>query len=599
MNSSREVSTMRIRSYQTLPFLLACAVALCAAARAGAQAAPSAAAGTAPRVVSCDEYLVPRVEIKGRPVGQESCKMIETPVSFENKEYRRIDIGVSGTIDGYIPKSGRYDVYFGSNPEFTYPQGGNDGALLYGVGKYEMDKGSAVVMLYPPEGTWNGKMFLTAHGRGRSFAEGTLRAWDKNLRPEDPMAGINKFEKVMLNKGYAVAKTFRSSPEDGGDTVVTLEDGTVFTNRNVTEQPRLIIQLAQVGTNILEKRYGRRPSRTYWYGHSAGARAGRMVNYQPGLNVGPDGKHLIDGILADDSGSGLWVPIVMKNGKNVLFTDEEPLPWHVVESKNPRIDYKQITGAKHKDWFVPQIDIHHLLYVNETSDSPPKWASTNFLENKRINARVLRERGLGSKSRIYEVSGISHSGGENEPPIKLGVSPTVELSFLMEGFIDILDAWVDKGITPPADRADYAELGDVNRDNIIENGPLALPETACPLGVHHIWSTPSGSQSSTGFTAFTGKGLEPFDRRGREGDDIFSFYNYVDMNNNTYRDRIETMTEAWRRLGLILQSETFTRAAYQACVRKSVDGLLKDRFISSKTAKWYTDQAAIVEFPSK
>jgi hypothetical protein len=564
-------------------------------------AAPRATAQppTAPRVASCDEYLVPRVEIKGKLIGQESCKMIETPVSLENKEYRRLDIGVSGTIDGYIPKQGRYDVYFGSNPEFTYPQGGNPDPLLYGVGKYEMDKGSAVVLLYPPEGQWNGKMFITAHGRGRSFKSGSLRAWDKNLKPENPLSDINKFEKVMLNMGFAVAKTYRSSPEDGGDTIVTLEDGTVFEDRNVTEQPRLIIALAQVGANILKKRYGKLPSRTYWYGHSAGARAGRMVNYQPGLNVGPDGKHLIDGILADDSGSGLWVPIVMKNGKNVLFSDEEPLPWFVTENKNPKIDYKKITGAKHKDWFVPQLDIHHLLYVNETSDDPPEWASTNFLENKRINARVLRQVGLGNKSRVYEVSGISHSGGETEPPAKLGISPTIELSNLMEGFIQILDAWADKGIAPPPDHADYAELGDVDQDNIIENGPLQLPDIACPLGVHHIWSTPRGSQSSTGFTAFSGKGLEPIDRRGRVGKDIFSFYNYVDMNNNTYRDHIETMTEAWKRLGLIKPSETFSRAAFQSCVQASADKLLKDRFLTPKVAKWYVDQAALVEFPSK
>jgi hypothetical protein len=560
-----------------------------------AQSAPAAA----PKVTSCDEYLVPRTEIRGKMIGQESCKMIETPVSLENKEYRRLDIGVSGTVDGWIPKKGRYDVYFGSNPEFTYPQGGNPEKLLYGVGQYEMDKGSAVVLLYPPEGQWNGKMFITAHGRGRSFKSGSLRAWDKNLKPENPLSDVTKYEKAMLNLGFAVAKTYRSSPEDGGDTIVTLEDGTVFTDRNVTEQPRLIIGLAQVGANILKKRYGKLPTRTYWYGHSAGARAGRMVNYQPGLNIGPDGKHLIDGILADDAGSGMWIPAVMKNGKNVLFTDEEPLPWFVTENKNPNIDYKKITGAKHKDWFVPQLDIHHLLYVNETSDDPPEWASTNFLENKRINARVLRELGLGSKSRVYEVSGISHSGGETEPPAKLGTSPTIEMSNLMEGFIMILDAWVDKGIAPPVDHADYAELGDADHDNVIENGPLQLPDIACPMGVHHIWATPRGSQSSTGFTAFSGKGLEPIDKRGRVSEDIFSFYNYVDMNNNTYRDHIETMTEAWRRLGLIKPNETFSRAAFQSCVQKATDKLAKDRFLSPRAAKWYVEQAAVVEFPSK
>ena len=148
-------------------------------------------------------------------------------------------------------------------------------------------------------------------------------------------------------------------------------------------------------------------------------------------------------------------------------------------------------------------------------------------------------------------------------------------------------------------RSDYAELGDADHDNVIENGPLQLPDIACPMGVHHIWATPRGSQSSTGFTAFSGKGLEPIDKRGRVSEDIFSFYNYVDMNNNTYRDHIETMTEAWRRLGLIKPNETFSRAAFQSCVQKATDKLAKDRFLSPRAAKWYVEQAAVVEFPSK
>ena len=42
---------------------------------------------------------------------------------------------------------------------------------------------------------------------------------------------------------------------------------------------------------------GEAPRRTYFYGHSAGGRMGRGVNYAPGLNVDVEGKPLFDGIL--------------------------------------------------------------------------------------------------------------------------------------------------------------------------------------------------------------------------------------------------------------------------------------------------------------
>jgi hypothetical protein len=51
---------------------------------------------------------------------------------------------------------------------------------------------------------------------------------------------------------------------------------------------------------VLERRRGRAPARTYFYGHSAGARMGRGLNYMPGRNAGRDGQPAFDGILADD-----------------------------------------------------------------------------------------------------------------------------------------------------------------------------------------------------------------------------------------------------------------------------------------------------------
>lgn len=579
---------------------------------AGVLSAPSplpAQQGANPSVRSCNEFLVPKQTIRGKQIGQEDCKLIETDLTLAGRQFRRMDMGISGTLDGYLAKEGRYNFYFGSNPEFTYAQAGNRNPLFYGIGRYDADKGSSVTFLYPldastPGGNgWNGKMFVTAHGAGRSFKRGTLARWDKNLSPANPLSDISKYERLMLEKGFAVAKTRRSTLMQGGDTVVTLEDGTVLDDRNVTEQPRLILGFAKVGGNILERRLGRRPSRTYWYGHSGGARPGRIVNFQPGLNVGPDGKRIIDGLIIDDSGSGLWLPIVMKNGKDILFTDEEEVPWFVKENpETAKVDPKLYSGARHKDWFVPEIEIVHLSYVNETPDAPPPWASTNFLANKRLNARALRDKGLWTKHRSYEMAGISHSGGEYLPEGRRGDVVIWDMSRVMDGLIDMLDNWVEKGVAPPPTRSDWAELGDADRDGIIENSALRVPDVACPTGAFHPFPVSAGAdgQGTTGFAPFTGEGLEPVDGRGavKTGEDNW-FYNFVDMNRNGARDFRETMTQAWRRLGLIRPNETFGRDKYAACVQQAVDKLLAEKFILPRTAQFYLDQAKTMSFPSR
>ncbi len=128
-----------------------------------------------------------------------------------------------------------------------------------------------------------------------------------------------------------------------------------------------------------------------------------------------------------------------------------------------------------------------------------------------------------------------------------------------------------------------------------------MPEVACPTGVYYIFPPSAGpaGQGTTGFAPFDGQGLEPFDGRGavRASEDNL-FHNFVDMNRNGYRDFRETMTAAWRRLGLLKHTETFSRDKYVACVQAAVDKLVAEKFISLKTAKLYLDQAATMRFPS-
>ena len=70
------------------------------------------------------------------------------------------------------------------------------------------------------------------------------------------------------------------------------------------------------------------------------------------------------------------------------------------------------------------------------------------------------------------------------------------------------------------------------------------------------------------------------------------------MNRNGYRDFRGTVTQAWRRRGLLRPNETFSRAKYTVCVRAAADKLLAEKFISQKTANFYTEQATTASFPS-
>src|SRR5205823_5052318 len=175
-----------------------------------------------------------------------------------------------------------------------------------------------------------------------------------------------------------------------------------------------VMDFADVAKNMLARRLGQ-PARTYFYGHSAGARIGRGLNYTPGLNVDGDGQRFFDGFLNDDPAAGTWYPVVMKNGKDVLFaTDAE------------------------KAAFVPQIDVAHQMYNNIWPPKHPDWMSSSYLENKRNSAKILRDKGLGSKYRLYEIRSISHSGGETLAGERQ--SQNLDLSRMMERFVDLLDA---------------------------------------------------------------------------------------------------------------------------------------------------------------
>jgi alpha/beta hydrolase family protein len=498
----------------------------------------------------CDDSLLSPRTVRAKTVGPASCLMQESDVTVDGRAVHRIDVGLDGTVDGWLAKVGDYKEYFTNAPDLVFPQTWGPREIFFAVAKYERDRGAAMTIVFPADrAAWNHKMFVMVHGRGVSFKDGGLKPWDRNAND------LDKYDRLLLGKGYTVVKTHRSTIENEGEITATLEDGSTVDYIAFNDTARYVMDFADVAKKMIAARLGP-VSRTYFYGHSAGARIGRGLNYTPGLNVDRDGSHAFDGFLNDDPAAGTWYPVALKNGTDVLLASDAD-----------------------KAAFVPQIDIAHQMYNNIWPPKHPDWMSSSYLENKRNNAKILRDKGLGAKYRMYEVRSISHSGGENMADGKRGPLENLDLSKMMDRFVDLLDAWVEKGAAPPPTRSDWAELGDANYDGVIENPALAFPEVVCPLGVYY--SYPESTSGTTAFAAFSGQGLEPLDAKK-----IF-----VDMNRNGVWDYRETPTEAWRRLGLLQRNETLTREKYVACVQRAADQLRRDGFFSDKTAASYGDAA--------
>jgi len=526
-----------------------------------------------PVTSSGKEFMVPKKEVNGKLIGQEDVLIQEVVVTDSGRRYRRLDVGVSGTLEGWALKENLPMPQFVSAPEFVFIQGGNVGPLFHGTLRYEASKGTGMTIIYPESGTvWNKKLFITVHGSSGSFFEGTMKSWNKLFDPSQPLGDISKYERLMLDKGYAIAKTRRNASSKG-DYSVTLDDGEILEGWNLNTHTGLILGFTGLAENLLKNRLGESPLRTYLYGHSAGAMIGRLVNYVPGLNEDDaTGTKYIDGFLHDDSGGGRYLPILEENGRDILFTKQQE-----------------------RQRFVKTIEITHQLYIRRRntnrSRNVPRWVSPVYLMNKRMNAKILREKGLGDKSRMYEVRGISHMGGEYLEDGRDGDVTILDLSRIMDSLIDVLDNWVEQDIAPPPTKSDWLELGDVDGDGVNENEAIALPEVACPLGLYYPYPPSLGESGVgwTGFATFDGQSLEPLDGRGV----------FVDMNLNRYLDHRESVDQAWHRLGLLKPAEKFSRSKFQACVEAAVGKLKQEKLITERVAARYVQEASEVDFPGQ
>jgi Alpha/beta hydrolase domain len=512
--------------------------------------------------VSCNELAGPNNQVMGKAVGVEQCQIISEEIVYDIKghKFRRVEIRLTGTVEGWAStEKGSRAIYFTDGPDFVFTQSGLTGPRARGIARYEASTGHGMTILYPEDPRhWNGKLYVTAHGAGSYGAIGTLVPRDPNAK-FNPLQNINRYVTLMIDKGYAVAHTMRASDRTRGDVTVTLEDGTTLKN-NLSSHGGLIRSWTNLAQNLIAKRIGSKPRRTYFYGHSAGGFLGRLINYQPGVNMDADGKPVFDGFLLDDAGGGLWLPKLMVDNKDVLFTTDQE-----------------------RQRFAKQIDITHVLYAGETED---------YLQNKRENASLLREKGLGAKHRMYEIRGVSHFDAGQVSRSDL-VFQSLDLSGIFDALIDRLDSWVDKDIAPTPTKSDLMELSRANNHGTNKDSAVALPEVACPLGVYYIFPPQldpgrRGGQE-TAFATFDGTNLEPLDGRGV----------FVDMNGSGVRDKRETLSEAWQRLGLLKPGQKLTQPAYIGCVKAAATKLVKEGLLPIKVAELYVERAGKARVPEQ
>ncbi len=535
----------------------------------------------------CSSFIGPLEEVAGTSVGPQKCTILaESSVRSINGDiYGRLEIGISGTIEGYTPKEGTRKEMFTDAPEFALAQRGNLGPYYHGIGYYIDAKGSGMTLFLPQSAeAWNGKLFVLSHGSGNYSRIGEIPPREPGQYPM--RQGANSYAGPMIDDGYAVAYTRRPAccgtrppnPDNPRtrDEEVRLDDGTILRDKTFGYHVGLLIDWTEIAKNIVEDRLGRRPERTYWYGKSGGAALGRITNYKPGANLDHQGNPMYDGMLINDAGGGWYWPVVRFNRVDMgpgIFALE------------PQKEDTLIVDDAYRQSFAYQIDIAHQAYTGADH------VQGEYLFVKRENARLLKEKGLDARSRTYEVAGVSHSDS--------GAPGNLDMSGLFDALIETLDRWVEEGVEPSPTRSDAQFLGD--------HPAVQLPEMACPTGIYIEYSQEAPQPGRTTFVTYMEQSrlsinadvfelpagydpawLEPVDRRGY----------LVDMNKNGVRDTRESIKQAWQRrwregerYGALAPGEEFTHQSYVDCVTQVTSDLVKENLLSTMGESYYVRTA--------
>src|SRR5437764_653657 len=78
-------------------------------------------------LTSCDEFLPAKTRIGDKSVGPDECRIVSHEIVFNIKGQRflRLEMRISGTVEGYAVKQGSRTEYFNDAPDFVFTQSGN------------------------------------------------------------------------------------------------------------------------------------------------------------------------------------------------------------------------------------------------------------------------------------------------------------------------------------------------------------------------------------------------------------------------------------------------------------------------------------------
>lgn len=480
-----------------------------------------------------------------------------------------IDLGVSGAIDGCLLLDGLFDSLTSERYGWlldtdialqqesylyhvvTRPTDPLDlpprptpllGSPMRATSTFSAAAGAGLRLVLPGNRRrWNGRLVALTTGSGiyRDMAGcyitcpempvgGTLvpRSADGSFTEG---LGANVYAELLLDRGYAVAWIRKDEirPPGGVNRATLASDGStvrVSHHSNVA----YTLGLIEFAQREVARRLGRAAKRTYLYGHSSGGMTVRLVNYRPEANTGSDGGRIVDGILADDSGGSMYLPV-----------------GYDAKGRDTVLDERAERAA-----FVPQIDVTRALY------------SMQLIPARRANASLLDGKGLGNRHRHFEVAGVAHFDAGMAGTT--GTPEALDLGGLWEALYENLDSWSTREAAPPASRQ-----GDE---------AVRLPEVECPLGVRYA----PGDGPMSAFAAFDGMSLEPLDPRTGA---------LVDVNGDGARGTRETVTQAWRRLGLLRANTSFSVRRLRHCLARSARRLRRQRLLSGPAAAWYAVEA--------
>lgn len=535
--------------------------------------------GASPSPTPCNNLLIAQHMAQGHLVGETSCEITDQSTVQNNKgqTFNEVNIGISGTAFGYLDPNtlGNTRKDLTDVPNVLFPQFGIT-SWSPAIGSYTgtataSDAGAGITVLYPQNpANWNGKMFFAVHGQSNDTPIGAIVPQASGAVFTDGTFN-NLYADEMINQGYAVVYSRRPASSGVPSTIV----GTNTTlNESLNDNVDTLLSFMQSGQKLVQQAMGKSPSETYWYGHSAGVIVGRLLNYS-GLNKAPNGRPYIDGFLDDDAGGGLPLPVSMPMGQ-VLGEQGN-------EATFPQSDLL-FQSPQQKAGFTQELNFAHDMY-----ESTHTWISeVSYLDLKRENAKLDDQ--LGVPARTYEVAGVSHIPNSTGSPAN-----TLDMSGLISSAITNLDAWVTHNVQPPASIVNTASVStnapivtssnpapDAATNNVDKQTSVQLPPLTCPTGIRYSQPAPDGSPTSTGYAAYDGTTLEPVNAGGQ----------LVDVNNNGIRDRMPTMEQAWRSLGLLGHGQQLTKNVYVSCVQQSVNKLTAEHLLPKDVADWYVQTAS-------